>query len=319
MIAKSILNFEITRITVRKRKCFDRLLTITAIFIPIRFMKEAVIGIDLGATNIRGAVVSGSVIGTVKSKRINTKGTTAQVLNDVYDIIDPLIQTDIKAIGIGVPGVVDVPEGIVYDAVHIPSWTEVPLKQILEDKYKIPVFVNNDANCFALGEYHFGAGKNAANVVGLAIGTGLGAGIIINKKLYTGPNCGAGEFGMVDYLDHNIEYYSSGSFFRNVYGLNGEDVYQKANAGDREGLKLYAELGTHLGNAIKLIMYTYDPELIILGGSVQMAYHYFEETMWERIRTFAFLKSKERIKIERSTLNNAAVAGAAALYYDAGR
>lgn len=280
-------------------------------------MNESIIGIDLGATNIRGAVVSGKAIGDVKAKRINTKGTEQEVLEDVFEIADHLISNDIKAIGIGVPGVVDIKEGIVYDVQHIPSWEEVHLKHILQDKYQIPVFVNNDANCFALGEYYFGADNKADNVVGLTIGTGLGAGIIINKKLYAGQNCGAGEFGMVDYLEHNIEYYSSGSFFSNVYGLSGEDVFNKANAGDEESSKLYAELGTHLGNAIKLIMYTYDPELIIFGGSVQLAYEYFKKSMWERIKTFAYSKSTERLIIKRGTLDNAAVVGAAALYYDA--
>jgi glucokinase len=123
-------------------------------------MKDVkIIGIDLGATNIRGAVVNDDAISKIISRRINTKGTEEQVLEDVYFIIDKLIDNNIKAIGIGVPSVVDVELGIVYNVVHIPSWKEVHLKQILEDKYKIPVFVNNDANCFALGEHYFGKGK----------------------------------------------------------------------------------------------------------------------------------------------------------------
>jgi glucokinase len=275
-----------------------------------------VIGIDLGATNIRGAVVNGNAIAEIISRRINTKGTEQQVLEDVYFIIDKLIDKETKAIGIGVPSVVDVEQGIVYDVQHIPSWKEVHLKQILEERYKITVFVNNDANCFALGEHYFGKGKGFKEMVGLTIGTGLGAGIIINNQLYAGPNCGAGEFGCVDYLDNNFEFYCSGSFFQNVYGLNGVDVFNDAQKGDKKALKLYAELGSHLGNAIKLIMYTYDPELIILGGSVQLAYEYFEKTMWERINTLVYPKSVQRLKIERSALENSGILGAAGLYYD---
>jgi len=278
---------------------------------------EKLIGIDLGATNIRGAVVTNGDIGEIISRRINSTGTEEQVLEDIFFIADQLITADVKTIGIGVPSVVDVKEGIVYDVQHIPSWKEVHLKQILETRYRLPVFVNNDANCFALGEYYFGKGKNMADMVGLAIGTGLGAGIMINSKLYAGPNCGAGEFGMVDYLDRNYEFYCSGSFFQNVYGLNGESVFKNAHKGDREALKLYAELGTHLGNAIKLIMYTYDPELIILGGSVASAFEYFEQTMRQRIKTFGYPKSIERLKIQTSELANSAILGAAALFYDA--
>ncbi|WP_295797274.1 ROK family protein [Mucilaginibacter sp.] len=275
-----------------------------------------IIGIDLGATNIRGAVVTGDAMGDIISRRINTKGTEEQVLEDVYFVVDKLIGKDVKAIGIGVPSVVDVELGIVYDVVHIPSWKEVHLKQILEDKYKVPVFVNNDANCFILGEYYFGKGKSIKNMVGLTIGTGLGAGIIINNQLYAGPNCGAGEFGCVDYLDNNYEFYCSGSFFNNVYGLGGQQVFKDAQNGDARALELYAEMGTHLGNAIKLVMYTYDPALIILGGSVQLAYEYFEKAMWERIRTLVYPKSVERLTIERSELENSGILGAAGLYFD---
>ncbi len=282
-------------------------------------MKDVkIIGIDLGATNIRGAVVNGEHISDIVSRRIHTKGTEEQVLEDVYWLIDALIDSETKAIGIGVPSVVDVKLGIVYDVVHIPSWKEVPLKQILETRYKIPVFVNNDANCFALGEHYFGKGKDIDNMIGLTLGTGLGAGVIINNHLYAGKNCGAGEFGMVDYLDNNYEFYASGSFFHNVYGLNGEDIFKNAKNGDKEAIKLYHELGIHLGNAIKMIMYTYDTELIILGGSVQLAYEFFEKAMWERINTFGFPKSIEQLQIKTSALANSGILGAAALYFDAG-
>jgi len=278
---------------------------------------EKVIGIDLGATNIRGAAVSNGLLSEISSKRINTKGTEQQVLDDVFEITNKLIDSSIKAIGIGVPSVVDVKKGIVYDVQHIPSWKEVPLKQLMEKKYKIPVFVNNDANCFALGEYYFGAGKGVDSFVGLTLGTGLGSGIIINRQLYAGNNCGAGEFGMLDYLNHSFEYYCSGSFFKNVYGLNGEDVFNNAKNGEKEALKLYHELGHHLGGAIKAIMYTYDPSLIILGGSVASGFDFFEEAMWQSINTFAYPKSAGALKIKPSSLQNSAIFGAAALYFDA--
>ena len=280
-------------------------------------MSTKVIGIDLGATNIRGAVVSNEKISEIISRRIQKKGTEEQVLGDVYSLIDALIDDEVKAIGIGVPSVVDVKSGIVYDVIHIPSWKEVHLKELLENRYHIPVFVNNDANCFALGEHYFGKGKGVADMVGLTIGTGLGAGVIINNHLYAGKNCGAGEFGMVAYLEHNYEFYSSGSFFHNAHGLSGEEVFKNAKNGDAQALKLYKELGSHLDNAIKMIMYTYDTGLIILGGSVQLAFDLFKDAMWERIKTFEFPKSIEGLEIKTSALENSGILGAAALYYDA--
>jgi len=277
---------------------------------------KKIIGIDLGATNIRGGLVNGHLLSKINSKRINSTGSVEEVLSDVFDIVDGLIDNEVAAIGIGVPSVVDVEQGIVYDVRYIPSWKEVYLKNIIEEKYQIPVLVNNDANCFAIGEYYFGKGAGSQNMIGLTIGTGLGAGIIINHHLFTGPNCGAGEFGMVEYLDHCYEYYASGQFFQNVYNTDGQQVFEKAKAGDAQAQRWYAEMGTHLGNAIKTIMYTYDASLIIFGGSVRFAYPYFQEMMWQRIHTFAFRKSIEKLQIEISELENSGILGAAGLYYD---
>ncbi len=221
-----------------------------------------------------------------------------------------------KAIGIGVPSVVDLEEGIVYDVQNIPSWKEVPLKKLMEERYHVPVIVNNDANCFVLGELYYGKGKDQRSLIGLTIGTGLGAGIIIHDKLYAGANCGAGEFGMVDYLEKFYEYYACGQFFQNVYGVDGEIVFKKAAAGDAEAIRMYGEMGTHLGNAIKTILYTYDISLIILGGSVRLAYPYFSENMWKQIHTLVYPRSAERLQIKISELENCGILGAAALYYD---
>jgi len=280
-------------------------------------MKQpSILGVDLGATNIRAAQVSRASISTIHSKKINSSGSEQQVLEDVFEVIDLTLDKEVEGIGIGVPGVVDVKTGTVYDVQYIPSWKEVPLRKHLEERYRLPVFVNNDANCFALGEHYFGKGRGIESMIGLAIGTGMGAGIIIHNKLYAGPNCGAGEFGMVEYLDKVYEYYCAGQFFQNVYNLDGQEVFRHAQHGDASALKLYREMGTHLGNAIKMIMYTYDPELIIIGGSLRFAYSFYEVTMWERIKTFAYPKSTARLKIELSELENSAILGAAALYFD---
>ncbi|MFI5158179.1 MAG: ROK family protein [Sphingobacteriales bacterium] len=280
-------------------------------------MDTKIIGIDLGATNIQGAVVVGGALSDIVSARIHSDGSVEDVLNDIYRVVDALIDDSIKAIGIGVPSVVDVTEGIVYDVLYIPSWKEVPLKKIMEARYHIPVFINNDANCFAVGEHHFGKGKGADSMIGLTVGTGLGAGVIINNKLFAGFNCGAGEVGLLNYRDNILEYYCSGSFFQNVYQLDGVEVFKDAKKGNARALELYQELGTHMGDAIKMIMYAYDPQLIVLGGSVRLAYDFFQKSMWEQIKTFAYTKSAERIRVEISSLQNSGILGAAALYFDA--
>lgn len=275
-----------------------------------------VIGVDLGGTHVRVGVVSAGRLAQIASARIPSSGSVESVLKVMFELIDPLINKEVRAMGIGVPSVVDIENGIVYDVQNIPSWKKVELKKLMEERYQLPVLVNNDANCFALGEKYFGKGKRFHSMIGLTIGTGLGAGIIINDKLYPGINCGAGEFGNVEYLDQYVEYYASGQFFENCYQTNGEVVYKKALDGDPLSIMIFEEFGTHLGNAIKMILYTYCPELIVLGGSISKAYTLFEEKMWERIRTYVYSNTLEQFHLEVSDLENPGILGAASLYYD---
>jgi len=277
---------------------------------------ETILGIDLGGTNVRTGLITNNNLSSILSQRINSAGSVEEVLAQLFSLVDRSIDSSVKAVGIGVPGLVDTAAGIVYDVVNIPSWKQVPLRRVIEERYHVPVFINNDANCFALGEFYFGKGRGSESMIGLTVGTGLGSGIIINKKLYEGKNGGAGEFGMIDYLDKYVEYYSSGQFFQNVYQTDGEIVFSKANDGDAEALHMYDQLGLHLGNAVKTILYALDVELIILGGSVRKGWPYFNKSMWERVQTFAFQKAKENVRIEVSELDNSGILGAAALYYD---
>lgn len=279
-------------------------------------MRDKIIGVDLGGTNMRAGLVQDRHIIKTVSKKTNGGGSTEEVLNDLFNLIDALFDKTITAIGIGVPSVVDIARGIVYDVQYIPSWKEVPLKDLLQSRYAVPVFVNNDANCFALGEYYFGKGQGRDSMIGLTIGTGLGSGIILNRKLYAGKHCGAGEFGMADYLDQFVEYYASGQFFRNVYATDGQEVFKKAMSGDVDALTMYDEFGRHLGNAVKLVLYTYDIPTIVLGGSVRQAYSFFKTSMWERIQTFAYRQTLNEVHIELSDLENSGILGSAALYFD---
>ncbi len=278
--------------------------------------KETIIGIDMGGTNVRAGLVHENELTGIVSKRINSRGTTDEVLQQLFSLTDGLINDNIQSIGIGVPGLVNTEEQMVYDVVYIPAWKKIPLQKLMQDRYQIPVYVENDANCFALGEYYFGKGKGYHSLIGLTLGTGLGCGLIINKKLYAGKTGGAGEFGMIDYLDKTIEYYASGQFFENVYKVNGETVFNNAKEGDTDAIKMYEELGAHLGNAIKTMLYAMDVELIVIGGSVRFASSYFSATMWQQIKTFGFQKAAEHLKIEVSELENSGILGAAALSYD---
>ncbi|MEE8135303.1 MAG: ROK family protein [Gemmatimonadales bacterium] len=279
--------------------------------------RNNILGVDLGGTNARAGVVRNQQLGEVSSIQINPHGSAEEVLDHLCGLIDRTKPQDVDGVGIGVPSVVDLEKGIVYDAQNIPSWQEVPLKSILEEKYSIPVLVNNDANCFALGEKHFGKGVGYQSVIGLIVGTGFAGGIIVDGKLYPGMNCGAGEFGMIPYLESIHEHYCAGQFFTRHVGQTGAEVFQRAVDGDREAVKIFAEFGHHVGQGIKTILYAYDPEIIILGGSVRKAFRFFKEAMWESIRSFVYSNSIKSLKIEVSELEHVAILGAAALHYDA--
>jgi glucokinase len=271
-----------------------------------------VIGVDLGGTNIRAALINDGAIGCVHQEKLCEKDSLQNTINQLIAIIASLINKEVSAIGIGVPSVVDIENGIVYDVINIPSWKRVELKKILEERFQIPVYINNDVNCFALGEHKYGQGKIYTSFVALSIGTGIGAAIIINKQLYTGKNCGAGEIGSLSYLDKNFEFYTSSLFFESK-STTPFLAHQAAINGDQTVLPIWQEFGCHLGNMIKAIVYAYDPEVIILGGSISKAFNYFEGPMKAAISDLQFPETFKSLNILLSNVENIALLGAAAL------
>jgi glucokinase len=275
------------------------------------------IGVFLEGKNLQVGLVKDMQVEKFYQKEINNREAEEVIIKEVMDAIDKVITPDVKGIGIGVPSMVDVAKGVVYNVEHIPSWREVHLGGLLTERYKVPVYVNNDANCFAVGEKYFGKGKKYANMVGVILGEGLGCGIIVNNRLYSGTNCGAGEIGYIPYKDHNYEYYCTTGYFDLKYGIKPEMLLTRARKDDKIALAILEQFGVDLGNAIKTIMYSFDPECIIMGGSIARFFPFFSTSMWKVVRTFQYEKSVEKLKIEVSDQEKISVLGAAALYYDA--
>lgn len=240
------------------------------------------------------------------------------VIEVVKNTIKDVYSGDVEGMGVGIPSVLDRKKGIIYDVQNIKSWKEIHLKEILEASFKVPVFIDNDANCFAIGEKLYGKGRNYEDFVGLTIGTGIGGGIVNRGTLLSDSNCGSGEFGMLPYLDGIVEDYCSGQFFKHKIKIDGATLFERAKKGDEFALNVYIQFGEHLGNAIKSIMYTVDPEAIIIGGSIAAAKEYFEPMMWKTINTFAYPMSLKTLRIEYSDIEgDAQILGAAAVYLDA--
>ena len=275
---------------------------------------KAYIGVDLGGTNVRaGRIVDGMIEEQNQVRTPKDAKDEWTTIESIKGVIRSVMNDQVEAIGIGVPSVVDRTKGIVYNVSNIPHWKEVHLKKILEKEFEIPVYVDNDANCFALAERYVGAGRDFEHFVGLAIGTGLGGGIIQQGKLLKDANCGSGEFGELPFRDHNVEYYASGSFFKNFYGVDGGEMYLRAKQQDPEALDAYRQFGKNLGEAIKIIVLTIDPQMIVFGGTVSEAHSFFEEAMYENLQDFLFPTSIKNLRLFFSEIEHPGILGAASL------
>ena len=274
---------------------------------------NTLLGVDLGGTNVRVGLVHDGKLSRTQSKKIGANGSQEDVLREIETLLDEILCREVSGIGVGVPSVVDINQGIVYDTLNIPSWKEVPLKLIWEKRYHVPVFINNDANCFVLGESHFGKARGYKNAAGMVVGTGLGTGLILNGRLYSGSHCGAGEFGVVPYRDGILENYASGQFFQRCHGVTGEVLATRASHGDAEAKRIFDEFGLVLGDAIQLVMYAVDPEIVILGGSVSRDFRHFEKSLRSSLDKFLYQRAARALKIEVSEVEQVAILGAAAL------
>ncbi len=279
-------------------------------------LQKNVIGVIFGGKHLSAARIENGVIADIVHREVNNREAEEVILSEIIHTINSVYTDSVAGIGVGVPSLVDVKHGIVINPTNIPSWHKVHLKDILEEQFNVPVYINNDANCFALGEKYFGVAKDYENIAGITIATGFGVGIIINGKLYSGRNAGAGEFCSIPYRDHDYEYYCSTKYFEEKYGLKNEILLARAKKKDKIALAIYELFGMDLGNAIKTIMYALDPDAIVIGGIMAEAYDFYKETMLKTVNSFIYKGTVKNIKIFKSTEANIPVYGAAALCFE---
>jgi glucokinase len=275
---------------------------------------RAVVGVDLGGTKVAaGRVRQDGTIEAYTSHPVPADDAVETVLDAVYLAIDEVATPVFEAIGCGVPSVVDVRDGIVREVSNIPSWRAVPLKDRLQQRFGVPAAIDNDANLFALGEFTFGAGRSCHHLVGITLGTGLGAGVIADGRLVRGANCGAGELGKTDRKGMRLEDWCASPYFEREWGTPARELHHRAVAGDEQAHRAFEAYGGELSIAISRALYLFDPEIIVLGGSISRAFELFELAMRTGLDDFAFPHIVERVAIVPSRLEHAAVLGAAAL------
>jgi len=255
---------------------------------------HAVIGVDLGGTKMFGALanIGGEIIG---EQTVNGHGTSGDASYAMLEkMIGKLLRVPrprdqkIRGIAVGAPGITRAQAGMVEWAPSL-NWRDYPLKQKLEKRFRLPCLVDNDVNLAALGEQWFGAGEGAHNIVLIAIGTGVGAGLIVDGVLYRGHNNAAGEVGFLlsnrAELDQRYEKFGalesviSGVGIaeraqrahtgkRAIKNLTSQDVFEAYRRREAWSIPLINETIDYLSIAIVNISTLLDPELIILGGGV---------------------------------------------------
>jgi glucokinase len=299
---------------------------------------HAVIGVDLGGTKMFGALanIGGEILGELTIDGHGTTGDESYAM--LVEIIAKLLETPrkrgqkIRGIAIGAPGVTRMHEGIVAWAPSL-DWREFPLKEKLERRFRLPCIIDNDVNLAVLGEQWFGAGGDAQNIVLIALGTGVGAGLIIDGALYRGHNAAAGEIGfMISNRAELDRYYDTFGALESIISgtaiaeracrasepkmsaerlgqITAQDVFEAFRRGEEWSIDLVNETVDYLSIAIINIQSLLDPEVIILGGGVSESADVLLPAVQARIKSI--LTKTPTIKV--STLGRrAAVMGAIA-------
>ena len=281
-----------------------------------------ILAIDIGGTMIKYGLVSsdGKILSTDKIKTESNKG-----LNNILNKIDNIFKRykENNPVGIAVSGTGQI-NGMIGKVIGgnpiIPNWIGTNLVKILEEKYNLPIVLENDVNCVALGEKWIGAGKDLINFICLTIGTGIGGGIILNNQLFRGENFVAGEFGHILIKKGEFEQFASTTALirlvkeRTGKTLNGKEIFDLEKKEIVEYQEVISEWIENLTDGLSSIVYCFNPANMILGGGVIEQ----GEPLINRIKNSLFKKIgpqfKEKLNIIQAKLgNNAGMIGASYL------
>lgn len=272
------------------------------------------IGVDIGGTTIHVGVVKDSgELSVTTYPSFRKEDTMEETIIYLISLLEKHVSGNVVSIGIGVPSVVDIEKGIVYDTANIASWKEVHLKEELEKHFGIPVKVNNDANCFAMGAAKAVKATDGEIVAGITLGTGVGIGLIVNGHILNGANTGLGELTWIPYKGKSLEDWCGKNFFIDR-GIKPVELFCRAESGDQEAIDIYKQYGMELASLLAVVLSAYDPHRIVFGGGLSNNHKFFEGSMMEALwENFPFPGSVSRLKIDYLPQTEIAVLGAAEL------
>jgi glucokinase len=311
--------------------------------------QQYVIGIDVGGTNIKAGAVDyqGNILAEIKVPSEASSGSEA-FLNKLQRIVTELSSQQKgqspMAIGLGIPGAINSREGVVTQAPNFPALNEMPIRKLMSERLQLPCFIDNDANCIAFGEMWVGAGRDYSHILLLALGTGIGGGVIIDNEMLRGADGMAGELGHVA-VEINGAKCNCGSFgcletiasatgilrmFRERITDHPEStlnsvnsavtpavIFGEATKGDQLSKSLIEQAGRGLGVGMASFINIFNPEIVIIGGGIAAAWDLLIPPAIETMKKRAFKAPAARVKVVRAEKENeAGIFGSAYLAWD---
>jgi glucokinase len=313
--------------------------------------RPVVLGIDLGGTKILTAVVDsqGNMLSRDHSKTPAAQGEDALLRAIVESVGRALDQSglaagDLAAVGVGAPGLSNPKTGVLYTSPNLPAVHDVPLKEIIERELTRKTFILNDANAAAFGEFSFGAGRGARYFIYVTVSTGIGGGIVIDGRIYSGfsgvagevghmtiqddgPRCGCGNIGCWEALASGtalarearerikegakteILKYADGDLEK----VRAEVIEKAAEEGDGLAAELIAHTAHYLGVGLANLINIFNPELIVIGGGLSNIGDRLLQPAFDTARSRSFPQAQRSVRFARAELGrNSGVLGAAA-------
>ncbi len=304
--------------------------------------EELFVGVDLGATKIAAGLVNrgGEILARTRELTRVEEGPEA-VMGRLADCIQSLLtraeklSKPVAAVGICSPGPLDHESGVVLSPPNLTGWRDVPLKTIMEQKLSLPTFIEHDVKAAVLAEYHFGAGQGVDHLVYVTVGTGIGAGLLVNGELFrgcanvsgevghitidvNGPACSCGRWGCVEVfaggpaigragrqaLEEGAETRLTTLAAADPANVTAELVTQAAQEGDALARKILQDAGYHLGIGLANLANLVNPRRVVLGGGVSKAGELFFEAVWKGVRRWAYPKAAEVLEIVPAALGD---------------
>ncbi len=286
------------------------------------------VGIDLGGTKFHAGLVDDqyTIYGQTLRRSSGDAPDAQTLLTRMVDTVRELAElnglsmSDIRAVGVGSPGPLDPWSGKILNTLNLKVFQNFALKDEMEKQLKCPVFVDNDANCFGLGEQKGGAARGLKHVLVVTLGTGYGFAVILNGNVLHGATGHATEIALTPFRGKGYEDYISGRGLAMIHQeLHGEDlegpaISQRAFDGDDRARKTFEVFGEYLAGTLVPYFTALDPDMLVVGGSIAANWDFFSASLDREIRRNLFEIPRAHVRIEKSKLGElATIIGAASL------